>query len=173
MHIANFSRPHCRAQTSSRNCNFLAIMRASTRRQTPRHSDSCQFPSTSSHSKVFARPAGCADRGPRAVTDNRKAPRPSLFIKGNHEDFVWLDSRPQPEVLPNLSYIRNGCTVDLGVAGRAIRVGGVGGGYGPSDYQRRSDNLARCVAASPSPKLLGKTLMRRASFLRVAGIRFL
>lgn len=79
---------------------------------------------------------------PAWLEENRKAPRPTLFIKGNHEDFVWLDSRPEAEVLPGLSYLRNGCTVqirdrDAGV----IRVGAVGGCYGPSDYRRRSDRL--------------------------------
>ncbi len=75
------------------------------------------------------------------LRDNRTAPRPTIFIKGNHEDFVWLDSRQDPEVLPNLSYIRNGRTVDLGGAATTIRIGGVGGCYGPADYQRRSDEL--------------------------------
>ena len=27
------------------------------------------------------------------LRDNRTAPRPTIFIKGNHEDFAWLDSR--------------------------------------------------------------------------------
>jgi hypothetical protein len=47
------------------------------------------------------------------LEENRRAPRPTLFIKGNHEDFVWLDSRPEREVLPGLSYLRNGCTVHI------------------------------------------------------------
>jgi len=73
---------------------------------------------------------------------NRGAPRPTVFIKGNHEDFVWLDARGEAEVLPGLTYLRNGCTVDLQEQGAgAIRVGGVGGCYGPSDYPRRSERL--------------------------------
>ncbi len=79
---------------------------------------------------------------PAWLRDNRSAPRPTLFIKGNHEDFVWLDARPDLEVLPGLNYVRNGCTVDIRDEGAGVtRVGGVGGCYGPSDYQRRSDNL--------------------------------
>jgi hypothetical protein len=34
------------------------------------------------------------------LSENRRAPRPTLFIKGNHEDFVWLDARQDTEVLP-------------------------------------------------------------------------
>ena len=30
--------------------------------------------------------------------ERRSAPRRTLFIKGNHEDFVWLDEQPDPEV---------------------------------------------------------------------------
>lgn len=39
-------------------------------------------------------------------------------------------------------YVRNGCMLDIPDQGTgATRVGGVGGCYGPSDYQRRSDQL--------------------------------
>lgn len=79
---------------------------------------------------------------PAWLRESRKAPRPTLFIKGNHEDFVWLDTRQDIEVLPGLIYLRNGCTVDIqDQGGGAIRVGGIGGCYGPSDYRRRSDRL--------------------------------
>jgi hypothetical protein len=55
---------------------------------------------------------------------------------------VWLDSRPDLEVLSGLNYVRNGCTVDIRDQGAGVtRVGGIGGCYGPSDYQRRSDKL--------------------------------
>jgi len=70
-------------------------------------------------------------------SERREAPRRTLFIKGNHEDFVWLDAQPEPEVLPNLVYLRNGTTFDLG----GIVVGGVGGCHGPSNYERRSKDL--------------------------------
>jgi Icc-related predicted phosphoesterase len=76
------------------------------------------------------------------LRENRSAPRPTLFIKGNHEDFVWLDARQDAEVLPNLSYLRNGWTVDIHDEGAGfIRVGGIGGCYGPTDYKRRSNRL--------------------------------
>lgn len=74
--------------------------------------------------------------------ENRVAPRPTVFIKGNHEDFVWLDAQQSSEVLPGLLYLRNGSTVDIQDGqGSAIRVGGVGGCHGPADYRRRSDQL--------------------------------
>ena len=30
---------------------------------------------------------------PAWLKENRRAPRPTVFIKGNHEDFVWLDAQ--------------------------------------------------------------------------------
>jgi hypothetical protein len=40
-------------------------------------------------------------------------------------DFVWLDARQDAEVLPGLTYLRNGCTVDIQDQGTgAICVGG-------------------------------------------------
>src|ERR1700687_2448493 len=67
---------------------------------------------------------------PAWLRENRGAPRPTLLIKGNHEDFVWLDAHQDAEVLPALAALRNGSTVDIqarGVGG--IRVGGAGGCY--------------------------------------------
>jgi len=79
---------------------------------------------------------------PAWFSENRCAPRPTLFIKGNHEDFMWLDARQDADVLPGLTYLRNGHTVDIhDRRGGQIRVGGVGGCYGPSDYLRRSERL--------------------------------
>jgi hypothetical protein len=43
----------------------------------------------------------------------RAAPRRTISIKGNHEDFPWLDAQPSPEVLPNLTCLPNGRTIDL------------------------------------------------------------
>jgi Icc-related predicted phosphoesterase len=79
---------------------------------------------------------------PAWFREKRAAPRPTVFIKGNHEDFVWLDAHDDAEVLPGLTYLRNARTVDIrDQSAGHIRVGGVGGCYGPSDYLRRSDRL--------------------------------
>ena len=60
----------------------------------------------------------------RVARREPEAPRSTLFIKGNHEDFVWLDAHEDREVLPGLTYLRNGCTVDIQDRGvGAIRVG--------------------------------------------------
>lgn len=77
---------------------------------------------------------------PAWIAERRTAPRPTLFIKGNHEDFVWLDAQPSPEVLPGLHYLRNGHVHELG-GGEPIRVGGVGGCYGPSNFERPTASL--------------------------------
>jgi hypothetical protein len=63
-----------------------------------------------------------------------------VFIKGNHEDFAWLEPRAGTEVLPGLTYLASGNVLDLcaGTEGQSIRVGGIGGCFGPSNYERPS-----------------------------------
>jgi Icc-related predicted phosphoesterase len=78
---------------------------------------------------------------PRWWREQRAAPRKTVFIKGNHEDFEWLDARESDEVLPNLFYLRNGRVRALEAATGALRVGGVGGCFGPSNYERPSAEL--------------------------------
>ena len=78
---------------------------------------------------------------PTWLDDKHAAPRPTLFIKGNHEDFDWLDTPPAFPVLPGLFRLHNGHTMELGTTGsEAIRVGGIGG-YGPSHYPREARHL--------------------------------
>ncbi len=73
--------------------------------------------------------------------EKRHAPRPTVFVKGNHEDFVWLDEQPSTEILPGLHYLKNGSTFVLTHAGERLVVGGVGGCYGPAHFERRSQSL--------------------------------
>jgi predicted phosphodiesterase len=70
--------------------------------------------------------------------ERRPAPRQTKFIKGNHEDFAWLDALETDEVLPGLRYLRNGQRAEL--AGGVV-VAGVGGCYGPSNYERPANTL--------------------------------
>jgi len=81
------------------------------------------------------------DSFPAWWSDRRGAPRKTLFIKGNHEDFVWLDNQPDPEVLPGLFYLRNGQRFNITEGDETITVGGLGGCFGPSDYGCRSRDL--------------------------------
>lgn len=78
---------------------------------------------------------------PRWLSERRSTPRRTVFIKGNHEDFVWLDAQPTPEVLPGLHYLRNGHAYELAVDNQVLRVGGIGGCFGPSNYERPSASL--------------------------------
>ncbi len=78
---------------------------------------------------------------PRWVQEHKSAPRKTLFIKGNHEDFDWLAAQRGSEVLPNLHYLRNGHVFEITANGEALGVGGIGGCFGPSNYQRASANL--------------------------------
>jgi hypothetical protein len=73
--------------------------------------------------------------------ERRAMPRNTIFIKGNHEDFAWLDAQRDPQVLPGLFYLRNGSTMDVGEGPDVVRVGGVGGCFGPSDFERQSKDL--------------------------------
>jgi hypothetical protein len=76
------------------------------------------------------------------LASGRLAPRSTVFIKGNHEDFAWLDAQKNLEVLPGLIYLRNRRTVDLhDHRGQTLRVGGMGACYGPADYPRSSSKL--------------------------------
>jgi hypothetical protein len=73
-----------------------------------------------------------------------RTPRPTVFIKGNYEDFVWLDEQLETgrrEILPGLTYLPNGDVIYIGEGRERIRIGGIGGCHGPSNYERRSRNL--------------------------------
>ncbi|MBW1806612.1 MAG: metallophosphoesterase family protein [Deltaproteobacteria bacterium] len=78
---------------------------------------------------------------PAWYTERQPVPRPTVFIKGNHEDFVWLDAHPTGEILDGLRYLKNGYTTELVMDEGAIVVGGIGGCFGTSDYERSSRNL--------------------------------
>lgn len=78
---------------------------------------------------------------PTWFAEHRAVPRPTVFIKGNHEDFVWLEQQPTVELLPGLHHLRNGEARKLTTGVEVLRVGGVGGCYGPSDFERSSRRL--------------------------------
>ncbi|HMI91379.1 MAG TPA: metallophosphoesterase [Polyangiales bacterium] len=73
----------------------------------------------------------------------RPVPRRTIFIKGNHEDFEWLQDRTSTDILPGLTYLANGDTLDVrcDATAESIRVGGIGGCFGPSNYERPSARL--------------------------------
>ncbi|MCX5683793.1 MAG: hypothetical protein NT049_08925, partial [Planctomycetota bacterium] len=73
--------------------------------------------------------------------EKRAAPRKTVFIKGNHEDFVWLDAQIDPQILPGIYYLRNGTQFILTGGKRGIVIGGLGGCFGPSDFGRPSKQL--------------------------------
>lgn len=76
--------------------------------------------------------------------ENRAAPRPTIFIKGNHEHFTWLDEQLKAgrrTILPGLTYLPSGDIIDIGEDRDRIRIGGIGGCHGSSNYERRSRDL--------------------------------
>jgi len=74
-------------------------------------------------------------------SEQRPVPRRTLFIKGNHEDCVWLDSREDQEVLPGLFFLPNGLRFEAADDAGALGIVGIGGCFGPSDYGRGSASL--------------------------------
>ncbi len=75
------------------------------------------------------------------LKEGRSAPRPTVLIKGNHEDFAWIDAQPTNEVLPGLRYLPNGQVHELIDGKELLRVGGLGGCFGPSNFERPSRGL--------------------------------
>jgi hypothetical protein len=75
---------------------------------------------------------------PRWFAQRAAAPRPTLFIAGNHEDFDFLGSLGGDLVLPGLRYLRSG---EATLLAGGLRVAGIGGCYGPSDYELPTKKL--------------------------------
>jgi hypothetical protein len=80
---------------------------------------------------------------PEWRAEDRAVSRRTVFIKGNHEDFGWLEALRDAEALPGLVYLPNGHVHELDdEQGRErIRIGGIGGCFGPSNYERPSARL--------------------------------
>lgn len=74
---------------------------------------------------------------PTYFAEKRRVPRPTTFIKGNHEDFGWLEDLDGSEALPGLRYLPNGYAANVD----GVVVAGVGGCFGPSDYERPAHTL--------------------------------
>lgn len=98
------------------------------------------WPDPSRIDKATRKHDGAGDFG-KWFAERRAAPRKTIFIKGNHEDFDWLDEQLSDEILPGLHYLRNGRTIDLGEGRDVVRIGGIGGCYSPTDYPRKSKKL--------------------------------
>lgn len=76
------------------------------------------------------------DGGFRRLLARGEVPRRTLFIAGNHEDFDYLQALPSREVMRGLEFVRWGEVVTVEDGGESLRVGGVGGCYGASDYRK-------------------------------------
>jgi predicted phosphodiesterase len=87
---------------------------------------------------------------PSWYANRRRVPRRTIFIKGNHEDFDFLDALDDPEVLPDLLYLRSGLVTDQD----GLRVAGVGGCYSEKDSD---ELLPRARQSSPSHYTLVET----------------
>jgi hypothetical protein len=87
----------------------------------------------------------------------RAAPRPTVVIKGNHEDFVWLDAQPSSEVLPGLHYLRNGHVHELVAGDEVVRVGGRRGRASASSGTTTPGSTRRSRACAASGSTRGTT----------------
>ena len=81
---------------------------------------------------------GGAGDFPRWLAEGHPAPRPTVAIAGNHEDFHFLaDLPPRPsEVLRGLTYLPSGQVHTVELPDGPLRIGAVGGCSGPSDFER-------------------------------------
>jgi Icc-related predicted phosphoesterase len=75
---------------------------------------------------------------PRWFASRIAAPRPTIFIAGNHEDFEFLGTLRDDEVLPNLRFLRSG---EATLLPGSVRVAGIGGCYGATDYDLPTKKL--------------------------------
>ncbi len=98
------------------------------------------WPDPSRVDKATRRHDGAGDFS-RWLKEGRSAPRPTILIKGNHEDFAWIDQQPMRELLPGLRYLPNGQVHELIDGNETLRVGGLGGCFGPSNFERPSATL--------------------------------
>ena len=79
----------------------------------------------------------------RWLSQGKQAPRPTVFIPGNHEDFDYLSKFTSPrEVLPGLTYLPSGGAYEFKCHQGRLRVGGVGGCFSPNDYEKPYARLA-------------------------------
>jgi Icc-related predicted phosphoesterase len=76
------------------------------------------------------------------VNENKTAPRTTVFIPGNHEDFDYLAKFVRPtEILPGLTYLPSGEVLSFNLGGQTLRIGAVGGCFSPKDYEISSSAL--------------------------------
>lgn len=80
---------------------------------------------------------GGAGDFPHWLGCQQHVPRPTVFIKGNHEDFDWLESGGCREILPGLTWLPNGAVLEIG----GVRIGGIGGCYSYVDFKRLAESL--------------------------------
>ena len=71
------------------------------------------------------------------LREQRPVPRPTIFIAGNHEDFTFLGRLKTGTIVANLTFLAWGDTITVDVGGWGLRIAGVGGCYGPTDYHLR------------------------------------
>ncbi len=67
----------------------------------------------------------------------KAAPRPTIFVPGNHEDFDFLLERGGGQILPGLYFLPWGKVTHFAANGESLTIGGIGGCFGSSDYDRK------------------------------------
>lgn len=74
---------------------------------------------------------------PRYLSGEKIAPTPTIFIKGNHEDFDFLEGKENTFIAENLYYLGNGSIVER----NGVRIGGIGGNRSGSDKYFSAEKL--------------------------------
>lgn len=96
------------------------------------------------------------------LAEKRRVPWPTVFVKGNHEDFDFLASRQDGLCLDGLFWLRNGSTMTIRTqAGdQSVQVGGLGGCWAPSKYRvpvRGLNGKARAYYVAEEVERLAKS----------------
>jgi|GEM_PF-1525615 len=74
---------------------------------------------------------------PKWWREKKIAPRPTIFIAGNHEDFSFLRNLENLELLPNMTFLSWGEVITFRTEKEEIHIGGIGGCYGETSYFRK------------------------------------
>ncbi len=102
--------------------------------------DTGMFPDPSQVDAATSRHGACQEFLPYLQGD-KPVPIPTWVIKGNHEDFEYLDfvKKNGGVIAPNLRYVANGSVIEL----EGIRFGMLGGNYSPRYFYEEEPKQQR------------------------------
>jgi len=106
------------------------------------------FPDPFNMDRAMRTHAGVGDF-PNLYVQQAPMPRPTIFISGKHEDHTWMESmlsRSRTELIPNLFWLLNGYSIDLGFGANKVSVVGLGKVFNPTTYNKGRGNSKKRLA---------------------------